>query len=73
LETKYENDWVTVYATDAVEAAEKFCEDHDPGGDYDILKRGSEEIQVRKLGEEKIVVVSITAESRAHYYGEINE
>lgn len=69
LETKWENDWTEVHARDAEAAAEKFCEDYDCHGDYDIIKRGGEEIQVRKLGEERIVIVDISAESRPHYCG----
>lgn len=73
FETKYENDWQEVYAVDAERAAEKFAEDYDCHGDYDIVKRGCEEIEVRKAGSADIMMVDISAESRPHYYGSVRE
>lgn len=72
-ETKWENDWTEVYGVNEEDAAEKFAEQYDCGGDYDIVKRGGEEIEVRKLGEDKIVIVDVHAETVPQYQGAIRE
>ena len=66
---KYEEDWREVYATDAEEAAAKFCEQYDQDGDYDIIRRGGEEIEVRKSKKDTVIIVDVEAESVPHYYG----
>lgn len=73
FETKWENDWVEVRARDAEQAATKFAEQYDQGGDYDIIQRGGDEIEVRKSGDDKIVMVDVSAESVPHYYGRVRE
>lgn len=69
FETKYQNDWHGVHANDPEQAAARFAEIYDRNGDYDIIKRGCEEIEVRKPGEETITMVDVSAESVAHYFG----
>lgn len=66
---KWEEDWATVHASDAEEAAAKFCEEYDCGGDYDIVRRGGEEIEVRKSADDPVVIVDVEAESVPHYHG----
>lgn len=66
---QYEEEWRTVHATDAEDAAAKFCEEYDQDGDYDIIRRGGEEIEVRKPDDENIIIVDVDAESVPHYYG----
>jgi hypothetical protein len=66
---KNEEDWHAVHANDAGQAAAKFCEAYDQDGDYDIVRRGSEEIEVRKSAGDKIIIIDVSAESVPHYYG----
>ena len=66
---KYEEDWHTVHANDAEQAAAKFCETYDQNGEYDIVRRGGEEIEVRKSDGDKVIIVDIEAETVPHYYG----
>src|SRR5450759_1196350 len=66
---KYEEDWHEVHANDAERAAAKFCETYDQNGDYDIVRRGGEEIEVRKLDDDKVIIVDVESESVPHYYG----
>lgn len=67
FETKWDEEWREVHGRDQEEAAAKFCEDYDRDGDYDIIRRGSAEVQVRKPGEEDIVLVDVSAESVPEY------
>jgi hypothetical protein len=67
-ETKWENGWMEVRAHDAEEAASKFCQRYDSDGEYSILQSGEAEVEVRKLGEDDVTVVEITAESVPTYY-----
>ena len=66
-ETRWEEDWVEIYAADAADAATTFAERHDQGGDYDIVRRGSAEVEVRKLGETEVTQWDIQAESVPQY------
>lgn len=66
-ETKWQDDWSEVHANDAEEAASKFAEEYDRGGDYDIIRRGSAEIEVRKQGDETVTLVDVSAESVPQY------
>ena len=66
---KYEEDWHEVHANDVEAAAAKFCESYDQNGDYDIVRRGHEEIEVRKLGDDEVIIVDVEAETIPHYYG----
>jgi hypothetical protein len=68
LETKWENGWTEVYGRDAEEAASKFCECYDSDGEYSIIQSGEAEVEVRKLGEEEVTIVDISAESVPTYY-----
>jgi hypothetical protein len=61
------DDWYEVHASDAEDAAARFAEEYDQGGDYDIIKRGSAEVEVRKQGEEVIQLIDVTAESVPQY------
>lgn len=71
FETKYQNDWTEVHAKDPERAAARFAELYDRGGDYDIIKRGGDEIEVRKPGEDSIVLVTVSAEAVPQYYGRL--
>lgn len=71
FETKWQEDWHEVHAADAERAAQKFAEDYDCYGDYDIIRRGSAEVEVRKVGDDKAVLVDVSAESVPHYYAHI--
>lgn len=73
FETKWQEDWHEVRANSPERAAQKFAEEYDCHGDYDILKRGSEEVEVRKQGEETITLVDISAESVPTYYAEVRD
>jgi hypothetical protein len=66
---QYEEEWTTVHGSDAEDAAAKFCENYDAGGDYDIVRRGGDEIEVRKSEGAEIVIVDVEAETVPHYYG----
>lgn len=66
-ERRWEEDWVEVYATDAEDAATTFAEQSDRGGDYDIIRRGSAEVEVRKQGETEVTQWDIQAESVPEY------
>ena len=68
---KYPNDWTEVHGIDPARAAARFAECYDRNGDYDIIKRGGDEIEVRKPGEDKIILVTISTETVPHYYGHI--
>lgn len=68
LKTRWENDWTEVHARDAEDAASKFCERYDSDGEYSIIQDGGAEIEVRKLGEDQITQVEISAESVPTYY-----
>lgn len=61
------DEWNEVHGWDAEDAAAKFAEQYDEGGDYDIIRRGSAEIEVRKQGDEAITLVDISAESVPQY------
>src|ERR1700685_2237414 len=65
------NDWTEVHGIDPERAAARFAECYDRNGDYDIIRRGGDEIEVRKPGEDKIVLVNVSAETVPHYYGHI--
>jgi hypothetical protein len=63
-----DDDWHEVRAADAETAAEKFCQQYDSGGDYDIIRRGSAEVEVRKPGDGgEVTVWDVTAESVPEY------
>ncbi len=66
---QYEEEWTSVHGLDAEEAAAKFCEQYDAGGDYDIVRRGGDEIEVRKSEGDEVIIVDVSAESVPHYYG----
>jgi hypothetical protein len=66
---KWDQEWSEVYAYDEGAAAEKFAEEYDHNGEYDIVRRGSAEIEVRRPGEDAITLVDISAESVPEYYG----
>lgn len=70
-EPRFNEEWSEVYAQDIEGAAARFCETYDQGGDYDVLRRGSAEIEVRKYDTDKIVVVDVSAENVPHYYGRV--
>jgi hypothetical protein len=63
-----DDEWLDVRADDAETAAEKFCDQYDSGGDYDIIRSGSAEVEVRKPGEEAITLWDISAESVPEYH-----
>ena len=67
-ETRWEEDWIEVHAADAEDAATTFAEQYDQGGDYDIIRRGSAEVEVRKLGETEVTQWDIQAESIPQYH-----
>lgn len=62
------DEWYDVHGWDVEDAAAKFAERYDEGGDYDIIRRGSAEIEVRKQGDATIIMVDISAESVPQYY-----
>jgi hypothetical protein len=66
-ETKWEEGWSTVYAIDAEEAAEKFCEQYDSDGEYSIVQSGSAEVEVRKPGEDVVTLFGVDAETVPQY------
>lgn len=66
-EAKWEEDWTEVHASDAEEAAETFCEQHDCDGEYNIVQSGSAEVEVRKQGEDAVTLFDITAETIPQY------
>lgn len=70
-EPRFQEDWREVFAHDIEAAAAKFCEIYDQGGDYDILRRRSAEVEVRKYDTGKIVIVDIRADSVPQYYGRV--
>ena len=70
---KYEEEWIEVHANDEEQAAAKFCEQYDQNGEYDIVRRGGEEIEVRKSEGAEIVLVNVEAETVPHYYGHIHK
>lgn len=72
-ETKWQEDWHEVHASDAERAAQKFAENYDCQGDYDIVKRGSTEVEVRKQGDDQIAHVDISAEAVPHYYAHVRK
>lgn len=63
-----DDQWCEVHAIDAETAAEKFCDEYDSGGDYNIIRCGSAEIEVRKLGGADISLWDIWAESVPEYH-----
>lgn len=75
--TTWFDDWSKVRGTDAQEAAAKFAEQRDQNGDYDIIRHGSAEVEVRKapgfeMDDEEIAAIpvqvfDIEAESVPHY------
>lgn len=67
-ETRWQEDWHEVNADSAETAARKFAEQYDQGGDYDIIKRGSAEIEVRKQGDNAVTLMDVSAESVPQYY-----
>lgn len=67
FETKWQNDWTEVYATDAEDAAERFAEEYDQGGDYTIIRDGNAEIEVRRQGSDEAAIFDISAESVPEY------
>ena len=73
FETKWQNDWTEVRAHDAERAAEKFCEMQDRGGDYDVIRRGSAEVEVRQSGSEEIKLIDVWAESVPQYHGRVRQ
>ena len=70
---EYEEDWHTVYAHDAEQAAAKFCETYDQNGEYNIVRCGGEEIEVRKSEGSEVFFVAVDAENVPHYYGHLKE
>lgn len=66
-ETKWEEDWSQIHALSASSAAEKFCDERDSGGDYDIIREGNAEIEVRKPGDAEVTIFDISAESVPQY------
>lgn len=71
FETKWQNDWNEVRATDAEDAAKRFAEEYDVNGEHDIVRRGCEEIEVRLQGSEKIWMVDVSAETVPAYYATV--
>lgn len=63
-----DDEWMDVHADDAETAAEKFCEQYDSGGDYDIIRCGSAEVEVRKPGDAEASLWDISAESVPEYH-----
>lgn len=63
-----DDEWYEIHADDAETAAEKFCNQYDSGGDYDIIRCGSAEVEVRKPGEGAITLWDISAESVPEYH-----
>lgn len=63
-----QEEWTAVHAHDAEGAAAKFCERHDQNGEYDIVRRGGEEIEVRVSEGGTITMVDVSAETVPHYY-----
>lgn len=61
------DDWDEVYAREAEQAAEKFCDQYDSNGDYTIIQAGEAEVDVRRPGEDEITQWKIAAESVPHY------
>lgn len=70
-ETRWKEDWSEVYARDPEDAAEKFAEERDQGGDYDIIRGGSAEIEVREQGSTETYIVDVAAESVPQYTGSL--
>ena len=70
-ETKWEEDWSEIHALDPEGAAERFAEQCDQGGDYNIIRSGSAEIEVRKPGSAEVFIVDIAAESVPEYSGSL--
>ena len=54
-------------AHNAQAAAEKFCELHDAGGDYDIISTGEAEVRVTDPRTGEVTLWDITAESVPSY------
>lgn len=73
FETKWQNEWHEVHGNDPEQAAARFCEIYDRNGDYDIVRRGGDEIEVRKPGDDEIIMVDVSAESVPHYYGHVRK
>ncbi len=71
FETRFQNDWAEVHGHDPEAAAARFAELYDRDGDYDIIKRGGDQIEVRKPGDETIILVNVSAESVPQYYASI--
>lgn len=61
-----EHSWRDVYATDAEQAAERYCEESDCDGDYTIIRNGSAEVWVRNVVNE-VTKFNVEAESVPTY------
>ena len=66
-ETRGEEEWTEVHASDAEEAAEKFCEQYDRDGEYGIINSGSAEVEVRKPGDDAVTRFDVSAETIPQY------
>jgi hypothetical protein len=62
-----DEEWTDVYATDARNAAEEFCDIFDSDGDYMIIRHGSATIDVRKKDSDVAERFEVSAESVPRY------
>lgn len=64
------DEWMQFEATDHENAAEQYAQSFDSGGDYELLKGGSEKIAVRLKGDEAVQWFEIRGESVPTYYAD---
>lgn len=62
-----DNDWSTIYALDPEDAAERFAEQYDSGGEYTIVREGEARVEVQLQDRETIKLFEVTAESVPQY------
>lgn len=68
LDWQHKGEERKTFATDAQEAAEKFCERYDRNGDYDIVREGVAKVVVYNASMQLAGAYGIEAESKPVYF-----